>query len=48
MAFEVHKEKYTGVVKEITLGSGDGSVTVGGEDSYPFHLFAGKMPNAPK
>ncbi len=48
MAFEVHKEKYTGVVKEITLGSGDGAVTVGGEDSYPFHLFEGKMPNAPK
>jgi acetyl-CoA decarbonylase/synthase complex subunit delta len=30
------------------VGTGDSAVTLGGEDSYPFHLFEGKMPNAPK
>ena len=48
MAVEVYKEKYTGAVKEITLGSGDSAVIVGGQDSYPFHLFEGKMPHLPK
>jgi acetyl-CoA decarbonylase/synthase complex subunit delta len=47
MAFEIQKEKYTGAIKPITLGTGDKAVTVGGEDCYPFHLFEGNMPNAP-
>ncbi|MBI9074720.1 MAG: acetyl-CoA decarbonylase/synthase complex subunit delta [Desulfatibacillum sp.] len=48
MAFEVYKESYTGSIKEVTLGSGDAAVKVGGENCYPFYLFEGKMPNKPK
>ena len=48
MAFEIPKTLYSGKIKEITLGTGNKSVTVGGETSYPFYLFEGKMPNTPK
>ncbi len=48
MAFEIPKIQYTGKIKEITLGKGEKKVTVGGETSYPFHLFEGEMPNKPK
>jgi acetyl-CoA decarbonylase/synthase complex subunit delta len=48
MAFEIPKINYTGKIREITLGKGDKSVTVGGETSYPFYLFEGSMPNKPK
>lgn len=48
MAFEIPKIKYSGKIKEITLGTGDKAVTVGGETSYPFYLFEGEMPNVPR
>ena len=48
MDLETTKISYSGKIKEITLGKGDKAVTVGGETSYPFHLFEGKMPNLPK
>ena len=48
MAFEFHKESYTGSVKAVTLGKGDKAVTVGGESCYPFYQFEGKMPNKPR
>ena len=48
MAFEIPKTAYTGKIKEIKLGKGDKSVTVGGESCYPFYLFEGKMPNLPR
>jgi len=48
MAFEIPKIAYSGAIKETTLGRGDRAVTVGGETSYPFHLFEGEMPNPPK
>jgi acetyl-CoA decarbonylase/synthase complex subunit delta len=47
LGFEIHKESYTGAVKEITLGKGDKAVTVGGETCYPFYLFEGGMPHKP-
>ena len=34
-------------VKEITIGAGNKTATVGGRDCYPFHLFEGNMPNKP-
>ncbi|MEJ2068241.1 MAG: acetyl-CoA decarbonylase/synthase complex subunit delta, partial [Deltaproteobacteria bacterium] len=40
--------KYTGAIKEIKLGKAGSEVTVGGETTYPFHLFEGEMPNKPK
>jgi acetyl-CoA decarbonylase/synthase, CODH/ACS complex subunit delta len=39
---------YTGSVTPVTLGAGAHAVVVGGETSYPFHLFEGAMPNRPK
>ena len=48
MAFEIPVQPYSGKIGETTLGVGDGAVKLGGGDSYPFHLFEGNMPNAPK
>ena len=48
MALEIPKTLYSGKIREIKLGKGDKGVTVGGETSYPFYLFEGKMPNPPK
>ncbi|MBN2422051.1 acetyl-CoA decarbonylase/synthase complex subunit delta [Candidatus Woesearchaeota archaeon] len=48
MAFEIPKQPYSGVIGETVIGTGDGAVKIGGEESYPFYLFEGKMPNVPK
>ncbi len=38
---------YSGAIREVTLGNGDNTVTVGGSTSMPFHLFEGEMKNKP-
>lgn len=48
MGFEIYKEKYTGRIKEISIGNGENAVTVGGETCYPFYQFEGDMPHKPK
>jgi len=48
MALEIPKTAYSGEIRETKLGTGDRSVTIGGETSYPFYLFEGEMPNLPK
>jgi acetyl-CoA decarbonylase/synthase complex subunit delta len=48
MAFEVPKIKYTGKIKEVLIGSGAQAIKIGGESCYPFYVFEGEMPNAPK
>jgi len=48
MTFEIPKTSYSGKIREIKLGKGDKSVTVGGETAYPFYLFEGGIPNLPK
>jgi acetyl-CoA decarbonylase/synthase complex subunit delta len=48
VAFEIPKTSYSGKIKEVTLGKGPKAITVGGETSYPFHLFEGEMPHPPK
>ncbi len=47
MGFEITKETYAGAIKNITIGKGDGALTVGGQTSYPFYQFEGQMPNKP-
>ncbi len=47
MGFEITKETYAGSIKGITIGKGDRAVTVGGQTSYPFYQFEGKMPHKP-
>ena len=48
MSFEIHKESYSGNIRNISIGDGDNAVTIGGETSYPFYQFEGEMPNKPK
>ena len=48
MAFEIPKTTYSGKIREIQLGKGASSITVGGETAYPFYLFEGEMPNLPR
>jgi len=48
MTFEIPKTSYSGKIRETTLGTGDKTITIGGETAYPFHLFEGEMPHLPK
>lgn len=48
MAFEIPKQPYSGKIGQTAIGAGGGALNLGGEESYPFHLFEGNMPNAPK
>ncbi|MDA3834733.1 MAG: acetyl-CoA decarbonylase/synthase complex subunit delta [Spirochaetales bacterium] len=48
MTIEIPKVAYAGKIKEIPLGCEENTITVGGESCYPFHLFEGAMPHAPK
>jgi acetyl-CoA decarbonylase/synthase complex subunit delta len=55
VTIEIPREKWTGKVREITLGAtaAEGgtrakTVTVGGETTLPFLHFEGAIPNAPK
>lgn len=48
MAFEIPKIAYDGVIREIPLGKEPNRLMVGGETSYPFHLFEGDLPHPPK
>lgn len=47
MGFEPFKESYTGKTREVTLGGGKKTVTVGGKNCYPFYLFEGQMTKKP-
>jgi len=48
MPVEIPKQKYSGSVKPMTIGSGETAFTVGGETAFPFCKFEGEMPNAPR
>ena len=48
MAFEFPKQPYSGKIGTTSIGTGKGALTLGGEESYPFYVFEGKMPNPPK
>jgi len=48
LAFEIPKQIYSGAIKPVTIGKGDKAITLGGETAYPFYLFEGAMPNAPR
>lgn len=42
-----YKVDYSGSIREVTLGNGENSITVGGSNSMPFHLFEGDMQHKP-
>jgi acetyl-CoA decarbonylase/synthase complex subunit delta len=48
MVFEIPQNTYAGKIKELKLGKGPKTISVGGETSFPFYLFEGKMPHPPR
>lgn len=48
MTFQPSKQVYSGKIREITLGTGDKAVTIGGKTVYAFHSFEGEIPNPPR
>ncbi|HEX21304.1 MAG TPA: hypothetical protein ENH19_01460, partial [Actinobacteria bacterium] len=48
MVFQVPTEKYSGKIEEVTLGTGDNAVIVGGATTLAWHNFEGDIPNQPK
>ena len=49
MEYKAPKEAYKGVVREVTIGKGDKTMKVGGENILPLHFFdEGSLPNPPK
>lgn len=47
MAFAAPKETCSGKVYQVTIGTGDKTVSFGGENTLPFHAFEGTTPNKP-
>lgn len=47
MSYTEPTENPSGAIQSVTLGSGDATVTVGGEQALPFHLFDGALPHTP-
>lgn len=39
MEYTIPKEAFSGKINEVILGTGDRSLTIGGDASYPFHFF---------
>jgi len=48
LAFEIPKQPYSGKIGETKVGTGGGAVALGGQTSYPFHVFEGVMANPPR
>ncbi len=48
MGFEIIKEKYSGAIKEVTIGKGDKALKLGGQTCLPFYTFEGEIPNKPR
>jgi acetyl-CoA decarbonylase/synthase complex subunit delta len=49
MEYKEPKETYGGVVREVTIGKGEKTLKVGGENILPLHFFdGGSLPNPPR
>jgi acetyl-CoA decarbonylase/synthase complex subunit delta len=49
MPYKAPIESYAGAVREITIGKGNKSLKIGGENALPFHFFdQGAIPNPPR
>ena len=44
---DTYMEPCTAKIQEVTIGTGDKAITVGGESALPFHVFEGEVPNPP-
>jgi acetyl-CoA decarbonylase/synthase complex subunit delta len=48
VAYKKAAKKYSGEIREVTLGSGDKAVAIGGKNVLPIHSFDGNVGNPPK
>lgn len=48
MPFNQKPQKFNATINTVTIGSGDKTVTLGGESVFPFYTFDGPIENAPK
>jgi acetyl-CoA decarbonylase/synthase complex subunit delta len=49
MQYRAPVESYSGTVREVTIGTGDKALKLGGETALPFHFFdQGTLPNPPR
>ena len=48
MAFIPKKQAYNASINAVTLGVGEKSIVVGGENVLPFYTFDAEIANAPK
>lgn len=47
MSFQIPKNQYSGKVAEVTLGKGNSETKIGGDQTLPFYVFEGEMPQRP-
>ena len=47
VGIQIPKTKYSGRIKEVTIGTGNSAITVGGQNCLNFYVFEGEMPNKP-
>ena len=48
MAFKPASQKFNAAIKTVEIGTGDKSITLGGECTLPFYTFDAEIANAPK
>ena len=48
MPFNRKPQKFNAAIKSVVIGSGDKTVTLGGENVLPFYAFDGEIKNGPK
>ena len=48
MAFTPKKQAFNAKINAVTLGTGEKSIVIGGENVLPFYTFDAEMPNSPK
>lgn len=48
MAFKKSVQKFSGKINEVTIGTGEKQIVIGGENAMAFHSFDGEIKNSPK
>ena len=48
MPFNQKPQKFNAKINEVTIGSGDKTVTIGGDCTFPFYSFDAESENCPK
>ncbi|WP_330415057.1 hypothetical protein [Blautia sp. OF03-13] len=48
MPFNRKPQKFNAAIKSVVIGSGDKTVTLGGENVLPFYAFDGEIKNGPR